>query len=293
MLQLPSDNVEKAGYRKNQEKTNEWLRGWNQQRWVRVHLTARGHSKQRVQNLDLTSTGKLVRWPSWEGLLERTTKTWSATWRLVCLRSAMIWGFMSATMKAAVHLGQEYQVNVCTTKNTQKLITDQDQEIYGISTVDWNTIPWVRSTLLNDRTVKLSTAKVYVFSHSVLCLTKIAEYPRSVVYRILWNIVNWTAIMENHSWFEWKHLPRTHHTGVTSGNQKNDRENRIQPEQFENRIIFMSMYKKKKNQEIYMSHSSDFAAHSRRFPEGHSSDRELKKNETEPTSINRAVCGTR
>ena len=39
----------------------------------------------------------------------------------------------------------------------------------------------VRSTLLNDKAVKLPTAKVYVFSDSVLCLgDRIAEYPRSV-----------------------------------------------------------------------------------------------------------------
>ena len=96
----------------------------------------------------------------------------------------VIWGiFMSATMKAAVHLGQYYQENSRTTKNTdfdnikrlfqisQKLIMDQCHEIDGISTIDWNTtIPWVRSTLLNDRAVKLSSAKVYVFSDSVLCL---------------------------------------------------------------------------------------------------------------------------
>ena len=58
-------------------------------------------------------------------------------------------------MKAAVHLGQDYQENLRTTKNTdfdkikhlmdisQKLTTDQKQEVYGISAIDWNTIPWV------------------------------------------------------------------------------------------------------------------------------------------------------
>ena len=39
----------------------------------------------------------------------------------------------------------------------------------------------MRSILLNDRAVELSTTKVYVFSESVLCLGgRIAEYPRSV-----------------------------------------------------------------------------------------------------------------
>ena len=51
---------------------------------------------------------------------------------------------MSATMKAAVHLGQDYQVDLRTTKNTdfekvkhlfdnsQKLILTQKNEIYGV-----------------------------------------------------------------------------------------------------------------------------------------------------------------
>ena len=59
---------------------------------------------------------------------------------------------MSATMKAAVHLGQDYRENSRTTTNTdfekimlsfditRKLILDQSQETYGISTIDWNTI---------------------------------------------------------------------------------------------------------------------------------------------------------
>ena len=58
---------------------------------------------------------------------------------------------------------------------------DQDQEICGISAIDWDTIPWVRSTFLHDTAVELPTAKVCVFSDSVLCLRgRIAEYPRSV-----------------------------------------------------------------------------------------------------------------
>ena len=89
---------------------------------------------------------------------------------------------MSATMKATVHHGQDYEENPRTSKNTnfdmikpglditQKLILDQDHEIFGISTIDWDAILWVRSASLNDKTIKLSTAKVYVFSDSVLCL---------------------------------------------------------------------------------------------------------------------------
>ena len=61
--------------------------------------------------------------------------------------------FMSATMKAAVHLGKDYQENLRITKNTdydknkhlshisRKLILDPKQELFGLSTIDWDAIP--------------------------------------------------------------------------------------------------------------------------------------------------------
>ena len=60
------------------------------------------------------------------------------------------------------------------------MIKDQHEEIDGTSTIDWNTIPWVRSTLSNDGAVELSTAKVFVFTDLVLCVGGTHEYPRSV-----------------------------------------------------------------------------------------------------------------
>ena len=83
-------------------------------------------------------------------------------------------------MKAAVLLGQDFQEHMRTTKSTdfehfktlfdtsQKLILDQKDEIFVICTIEWNTIPWMRTTLLHDRAVMLSKAKVHVYSDSVL-----------------------------------------------------------------------------------------------------------------------------
>ena len=42
-----------------------------------------------------------------------------------------------------------------------------------------NVSPWVRSTLLHDRVIKLSKAKVHVYSDSVLCSGKM--HPRPLV----------------------------------------------------------------------------------------------------------------
>ena len=61
---------------------------------------------------------------------------------------------------------------------TKKLITDQT-EIQGIPKIDWHTRPWPRISLLSDKAVQLS-ARVYVFSDSVLCLGKMNPYPESV-----------------------------------------------------------------------------------------------------------------
>ena len=109
---------------------------------------------------------------------------------------------------------------------TRKLIQDQEHEIDGISTIE---IQWMRSTLLHEDVVKLSTAKVYVFSDSVPCLGgRVAEYPQSVQscknrielfsqnpqYRGLDNISGEQVV------FEWEIFLRTHHAEVTPGSPK-------------------------------------------------------------------------
>ena len=103
-----------------------------------------------------------------------------------------------------------------------------------ISTIDWDTIPVVRSTLLNDKAIKLSTAKVYTFSDAVLCLGgRIEEYPQSAVswktrigwftqssqYRELDNIDGEPVV------FEWTKISQAHHAEATLGGLKHDGRN--------------------------------------------------------------------
>ena len=88
--------------------------------------------------------------------------------------------FMTVTQQAAVHLGNDFLENLHSTTNlpqrtvkqlfdvTSKLVREQT-EIQGTSLVDWQEDSWKRTTLLTDRTVRLSTAKAYVFSDSVYC----------------------------------------------------------------------------------------------------------------------------
>ena len=62
---------------------------------------------------------------------------------------------------------------------TQKLILTRE-DISGISTIHWDTQPWERTSLLSDRAVQLSTAKVYVFSDSVLWLGKVHQHSEAI-----------------------------------------------------------------------------------------------------------------
>ena len=95
--------------------------------------------------------------------------------------NTLIWRmFMIVTQQAAVHLGNDFLENLHSTTNlpqrtvkqlfdvTSKLVREQT-EIQGTSLVDWQEDSWKRTTLLTDRTVRLSTAKAYVFSDSVYC----------------------------------------------------------------------------------------------------------------------------
>ena len=78
----------------------------------------------------------------------------------------VIWGlFMATTMKAAVYLGPNDTDNVDVCKNanfkeiqnlfnvTQRLIMDHLVEILNVSTVDWTSLSWQRSTLIHDQVV--------------------------------------------------------------------------------------------------------------------------------------------
>ena len=63
---------------------------------------------------------------------------------------------------------------------SEKLITEQSDEIYGVNTINWGDSAWKHLSLIGgEEVVSLSRAKVYVFSDSVLCLGKMSENPLS------------------------------------------------------------------------------------------------------------------
>ena len=95
---------------------------------------------------------------------------------------------MNTTPRAAVHLGKDYDTNLSFVKNylwettgqlfkeTEKLISGQT-ETTGISLINVQDLRWVSTTLLHSRACQYDTAKVYVFSDSVLCLGRMGNNP--------------------------------------------------------------------------------------------------------------------
>ena len=100
--------------------------------------------------------------------------------------------FISSTLQAFVFMEKNYSDNWHSIKKTkdftmkqmfdisEKLISEQSDEIYGVKTINWEDSSWKYLSLIGDEEViSLLHTKVYVFSDSVLCLGKIHENPQS------------------------------------------------------------------------------------------------------------------
>ena len=118
---------------------------------------------------------------------------------------------MSSTLEASVFMGKNYSEKLHSIKNTgedltmklmfdisEKLITEQSDEIYGVNTINWGDSVWKHLSLIGgEEVVSLSRAKFYVFSDSVLCFGKMSENPLS---NIVWQ--------DNLTWFKVHHNPK-------------------------------------------------------------------------------------
>ena len=127
----------------------------------------------------------------------------------------------------------------------EKLITEQSDEIYGVTPVNWEDSSWKRLYLVSDEDViSLSHAKVYVFSDSVLCLGKMNQNPLS---NVVWED-KLTCFKSSSQYktldtidgepmeFEWKIFP-----GFTTLQEFLSKMS-VQPEDFTGRIFLMSMF---------------------------------------------------
>ena len=184
--------------------------------------------------------------------------------------------FMSTTLRSAVHLGKDYDTNLRFVKNflwittgqlfeeTEKLVSGHT-ETAGTSVIDFQDPRWMLTSLLHSRAYQSSTAKVYVFSDSVLCLGKMGDDN---------NYSELNRIDGQPMELEWKIFPGPTAVGILNQIQQMMGELQCEPENFTGRIILMSMFNDivwdaKGNDEICENSSKTFKQYARRFPRGH------------------------
>ena len=133
-------------------------------------------------------------------------------------------------MKAAIHLGENSNDNLVTFRNTnfealktlfditQKLILNQKHDIKHVFTIEWQFTPWMRSTLLHDRVIKLSKAKVGHPGATVKRKEQIKYFQESKKY---WEQL--FGIDGEPFWVRVEYSPRTHYSAdPPGGSGKND-----------------------------------------------------------------------
>ena len=213
---------------------------------------------------------------------------------------------MSSTLEASVYMGKNYSDNLQSIKNTgenptlkqmfeisEQLILEQSDEICGVSQISWESPPWKQLSLVNDEEViSLSPANVYVFSDSVLCLGKVNQNP-----------ISNTAGERQLDWFKDSSQYRTLDTidgepmefewNISHGFTTLQLVQEVQqfmnkmgePEKFQGRIIFMSMFndiiwRSKDNEKECIVNSTLCLYSQKDFQQevGHSSDLDQKRS---------------
>ena len=207
----------------------------------------------------------------------------------------MIWRmFMSSTLEASVFMGKNYSDNSHSIKHTgenpalkqmfgiyQQLILEQSDEIFGVSQIRCESSPWKQLSLVNDEEVNSpSHAKVHVFSDSELCLGKMNQNPMSNTVgerQLAWlkdssQCRTLDTIDREPMEFECNIFPRFTPLELVREVQK-FMSKMGEPEQFQGRIIFMSLFKdiiwwNKDNEKECIANSTLVSVFARRFPAG-------------------------
>ena len=160
---------------------------------------------------------------------------------------------------------------------TQKLEHKQG-EILDVKTIEWTSPSWTKSTLSHHQVMKWTKERARVYSDAVLCLGKmtdpadanrrwegqVEELRQTDSYRELFGFDG--EPIE----FEWNVFP-----GLTSLEdlrkmQKDLQEQNIEPDNFEDRIIFMSMFNdtdwtRRENSEQCFSNSEHVKNYAKKF----------------------------
>ena len=96
---------------------------------------------------------------------------------------------MATTLNAATFMGKNFSTIQSVVKNHESFTLKQmfdvtaqfvnnEEEIYCLDKIVYQKNSWTKLFLINDPVViNLQSAKVYVFSDSVLCLGKVLQHP--------------------------------------------------------------------------------------------------------------------
>ena len=180
-----------------------------------------------------------------------------------CTEHSIIWGmFMATTLNAVTFMGKSYSTMQNVVQNEEKITLKQmfditaqtihnDEEIYCLDKIVYQRNTWTQLSLINDPVViGLQSAKVYVFSDSVLCLGKVLQHPecneawksRVAGVRAVRSYRDFEDVKGESTEFEWNIFP-----GFTSLQLCDKIINLLSslgqsPETFTGRILFMSMF---------------------------------------------------
>ena len=196
---------------------------------------------------------------------------------------------------------QESTPEVCETviPSDWKIDRGSEKEISNLTTNDYKELTWSATSLICDKAFAIANAKTYVFADSVLCLGSMRDEPiEPWKNKIKWYSENNHLKAQNRihgmqTLFEWKIFPGFTTLGFLEEIQNLVKDPHCEPEQFNDKIIFMSMHndivwEEQGNTEKCENNSVTVANYASRFPRGlwsflgHGSER----NGTEVTLIN-------
>ena len=170
--------------------------------------------------------------------------------------------FMSSSMKAAIHLGPNCLANLEVYKNTnfeenislfnitQMMILELSEEILNVKPLESSSPSWTRSVLSHDQAITWTKAKVRVYSDSFLFVGKMNDSKDAITrwegqveeFKMYPSYKELSGIDGEAIEFDWNIFSGLSSLQILQEIQQDLDRKIIQPEEFTDRIIFMSMF---------------------------------------------------
>ena len=202
-----------------------------------------------------------------------------------CTEHSIIWGmFMATTLNAATFMGKNYSTMQNVVQNEKNITLKQmfditaqtihnDDEIHCLDKLVDQSNSWTKLSLIDDPVIIcLQSTKVYVFSDSVLCLSKVlhpecneAWKSRVAGVRAERNYRDFEIVSGESTEFEWNIFPGF--TSLQFCDKISDLLSSLgqSPETFTARILFMSNLVTKGNKDECLANAETVKVLARRF----------------------------